>query len=65
MNKIIEFWKKNGTKVIGFLTGTLAAVAQAGVIPDKHLKYYMAVIGVLTFWRGFVNTELLNKDGGQ
>lgn len=56
---ILNFMKKHGTKVLGFLQGTIAAVAGVtGIIPDAHLKYYMAAIAVLTFWRGFVNSEL-------
>lgn len=64
ISSIIGFWIGHGTKVLGFATGTLSAVAGVGgIIPDSHLKYYMAVISVLTFWRGFVNTDLLK--GGQ
>jgi hypothetical protein len=57
VNSIISFWKNHGTKLIGFLTGTIAAVAGVtGIIPEAHLKYYMAAIAVLTYWRGFFNS---------
>ncbi len=63
LRMIVLFWVNHGTKVLGFASGTLSAVAGVGgIIPDHHLKYYMAVIAVLTFWRGFVNTELLKGD---
>jgi hypothetical protein len=56
---LLSFLKSHGTKVLGFLQGTIAAIAGVtGVIPDAHLKYYMALIALLTFWRGFVNSEL-------
>ncbi len=58
-----DFLRKHGTKVLGFLQGTIAAVAGVtGIIPDAHLKYYMAVIALLTFWRGFINSELQKQD---
>lgn len=54
---LIEFLKSHGTKVIAFATGTISAIAGVtGIIPEAHLKYYMGVIAVLTFWRGFVNS---------
>lgn len=56
---LLSFLRNHGTKVLGFLQGTIAAIAGVtGVIPDEHLKYYMALIALLTFWRGFVNSEL-------
>jgi hypothetical protein len=56
---ILKFLKNHGTKLLGFLQGTIAAIASvSGIIPDAHLKYYMALIALLTFWRGFVNSEL-------
>ena len=58
MNAIIAFWVNHGTKIIGFAQGTIAAVAGVtGLIPDAHMKYYMAAIAVLTFWRGFFNSR--------
>lgn len=55
----LKFLRNHGTKILGFLQGTIAAVAGVtGIIPDTHLKYYMAAIALLTFWRGFVNSEL-------
>jgi hypothetical protein len=53
-----DFIDNHGTKILGFISGTIAAIAGVGgLIPDSHLKYYMAVIAVTTFWRGFINTK--------
>ena len=50
--------KNHGTKILGFLSGTIAAIAGVGgLIPDAHLKYYMGAIAVMTFWRGFINSQ--------
>ncbi len=55
---LIKFFDAHLTKVLGFVSGTISAIASVGgLIPDSHLKYYMAVIAVTTFWRGFVNTS--------
>lgn len=59
LGTLMSFLRKHGTKVIAFAQGTIAAVAGVtGIIPDAHLKYYMGLIAVLTFWRGFINSEL-------
>ena len=56
---IVAFIKNHGTKLLAFAQGTIAALAGvAGLIPETHLKYWMALLALLTFWRGFVNTEL-------
>lgn len=51
-------WKNHGTKAIGFAQGTIAAIAAVdGIIPAHHLKYYLGASAVLTFWRGFFNSN--------
>lgn len=58
MNKLYLAWKNHGTKVIGFAQGTVAALAGVtGIIPEHHLKYYLGASAVLTFWRGFFNSN--------
>jgi hypothetical protein len=58
MKRLLKFWNGHGTKILSFLSGTIAAVAGvSGIIPDAHLKYYMGAIAVLTFWRGFTNSS--------
>jgi hypothetical protein len=58
MNRLWLAWKNHGTKVLGFAQGTIAAVAGVtGTIPEHHLKYYLAGSAVLTFWRGWFNSN--------
>jgi hypothetical protein len=58
MSKILEFFRNHGTKIIGGAQGTIAAICGVtGIIPDAHLKYWLAASAVLTFWRGFVNSR--------
>lgn len=57
MNRIIKVWNGHGTKIIGFAQGSVAALCGVtGVIPDRHLKYWLAASALLTFYRGFVNS---------
>jgi hypothetical protein len=58
MTQLLDYWTNHGTKVLGFLSGTIAAVAGVGgLIPESHLKYYMGAVAVMTFWRGFTNSK--------
>lgn len=60
MTWLINFWKNHGTKLIGFVQGTVAAIAGVtGIIPESHLKYWLGASAVLTFWRGFFNSSQL------
>jgi hypothetical protein len=54
-------WASHGTKLLGLAQGTIAAVAGVtGIIPEHQLKYWLAASGVLTVWRGYVNTAAGN-----
>lgn len=58
----LDWWRNHGTKILGFVSGTIAAIAGVGgLIPDAHLKYYMGAIAVMTFWRGFINSQGANQ----
>lgn len=58
MNPMI-WWTNHGTKILGFAQGTIAALAGiTGIIPESHLKYWLAASALLTFWRGFINSNL-------
>jgi len=51
-----RLWRDHGTKVLGFVQGTVAAICGVtGIIPDSQLKYWLAASAVLTFWRGYTN----------
>ena len=55
--KLLEFWNNHGTKILGVVQGTIAAIAGVtGLIPDHQLKYWLGASAVLTVWRGFVNS---------
>ena len=58
LTAILNFWTSHGTKILGFIGGSISAVAAIdGIIPAEHLKYYMATIALTTFWRGFTNSR--------
>lgn len=62
MQAILNLWFQHGTKVLGFAQGTVAAIAGvSGIIPDGHLKYWLAASAVLTFWRGYTNSLTAGK----
>ena len=66
MSKLIAFWSGHGTKVLGLIGGTIAAVAGIdGIIPPDKLKYAMATIALCTFWRGFTNTAAQRQEPPQ
>lgn len=53
----IELIKNHLTKLLGFCQITVAAIAAVdGIIPANHLKYWMLSLGLMTAWRGFVNS---------
>ena len=45
------------TKILGGAQITVAAIAANGIIPAPHMKYWMTASGLLTAWRGFVNSK--------
>ncbi len=52
------YWKSHGTRILGIVQGTIATLCGiAGVIPDTHLKYWLAASALLTFWRGQTNSQ--------
>lgn len=62
MNAILRLIGSYGTRILGLAQGTIAILCGvAGVIPESHLKYWMAASAVLTFWRGqFVSNQVNN-----
>lgn len=56
MNALLKILASHGTRLLGLAQGTIAILCGiAGVIPESHLKYWMAASAVLTFWRGQTN----------
>lgn len=57
MSRFIKAWKNHGTKILGFLQVTLGVFSTAtGILPDHILKWLILVSGLLTAWRGYVNS---------
>jgi hypothetical protein len=55
---IVDWYHNHGTKILGFLSGLIAAVASVSdLIPQEHMKYYMGAIAVLTYLRGYENSR--------
>jgi hypothetical protein len=53
----LTWWRSHGTRILGIAQGTIATLCGiAGIIPDTHLKYWLAASALLTFYRGQVNS---------
>lgn len=61
LSALWAFWSDKGTRILGVATGTLVTLTGTGIIPDSHLKYWMAAIAVLTYWRGQSNANALSN----
>ena len=59
INWLKAHWNSHGTKVLGFAQVTVGAIAAGGIIPPNHVKYWITAGGLLTAWRGFVNSAKL------
>ena len=61
----MKFWMfvrrhyaENGTKLLGVAQGIVASLAGiGGLIPEGHLKYWLAASAILTVLRGYGNTR--------
>jgi hypothetical protein len=68
MNALIEFFRANGTKVIGYITTAAAffAFADPTLINDllggKWQRWALLVSGLLTALRGHTNTAAIKDD---
>jgi len=58
---LISFLGSHATKILGGLTATVSYLNAEGIIPNGHLKYYTAVLAVLTIWRGIFSGNAYNK----
>ena len=57
MKTLIALWRTSGTKILGFAQVTVGVLsASTGVFPDHVLQYLIVASGLLTAWRGFVNS---------
>jgi hypothetical protein len=58
---LISWIGGHSTKILGGLVATVSYLNEQGIIPDKQLKYYTAVLAVLTIWRGIFTGNAYNK----
>ena len=49
---VFEWISDRVTRILGVVGGTITVLLSAGVIPTNQVKWYMAAIAVLTYWRG-------------
>lgn len=60
LSTLVGWWKSHGTKILGTANSIiLALIAVPKLIPPDSLPYWAgagAVLGVLTFKRGFTNS---------
>jgi len=57
MSQLIDLWRNHGTKVLGFAQVTVGVLATStDVLPPPAIKYLILASGLLTAWRGFVNS---------
>ena len=57
MTVLLNFLNSHLTKILGFSQVTVGVLAVAdGIFSDKALKYVLLASGLLTAWRGFINS---------
>jgi hypothetical protein len=61
LTNLFAWFEARTTRIIGLASGTLATLAATGVVPEKQLKYWMAAIAVLTYWRGQSISNTVNE----
>jgi hypothetical protein len=49
---ILQHIEQYASIYLAGVAGTVTALTGAGVIPDQHLKYYVAFGAVLGVWKG-------------
>lgn len=58
----LDWWKNHGTKILGFAQVTIAVLATAtDVFTPLVLKALVLASGLLTAWRGFMNSASQNQ----
>jgi hypothetical protein len=68
MNVLIEFFRANGTKVIGYLTVAAGFIAMADpvliddLLGGKWQRWALLISGMLTALRGHTNTAAIKDD---
>ena len=63
MNALIQLIREHGTKILGFFGVTIGVLAVADpelVGGPTAIKYFLLAQSLLTVWRGFFNTSVIN-----
>ena len=62
MTALLALIASHGTRILGLAQGTVALLCgMSGIIPDAHMKYWLAASAVLTFWRGQSTSNSYNR----
>lgn len=60
MNAFLSLVASHGTRILGIAQGSVALLCgMTGLIPDSHMKYWLAASALLTFWRGQTNATAI------
>lgn len=68
MNLVLTVWREHGTKLLGFLQVTAGALATmdqqmiAELLGPNGMRWIIMATGILTAWRGFVNSDAIERD---
>lgn len=68
MNSIAAFFRANGTKLLGYIVSTIAALAfmdaalVTELLGERGYKWVLLIAGVITIIRGHTNTAAIKDD---
>lgn len=58
---LFELIHQYGTRALGVAAGTVTTLCGTGIIPEGQMKYWMAGLAVLTYWRGQSSSNAYNR----
>jgi hypothetical protein len=61
LTNMFNWFEARTTRMLGIAGGTLAILATSNVVPENQMKYYMAAIAVLTYWRGQSTSAVVSE----
>lgn len=63
MNALLQILASHGTRILGIVQGSVALLCgMTGLIPDSHMKWWLAASALLTYWRGQVNSNTITAN---
>jgi hypothetical protein len=60
MNALFDWVHRYGTRALAVAAGTITTLCGTGIVPAAHMKYYMAALALLTYWRGQSTSNAYN-----